>query len=341
LDTETRLSRYADTDCWPTADALAGMLEGHAAAIAAVGAALPMLEAAVEEAAGRLCRGAGRIIYAGAGSSGRVAAQDAAELHPTFGWPCHRAPVLVAGGPAALARSIEGAEDDVGAGASEALALVLGPDDVVLAVAASGVTPYTRAVQATARRGGALAIALACNRDAPLLAEADHPVLLRTGPEFLAGSTRLAAATAQKVALNLFSTQLMVRLGRVYRGHMVAVVASNAKLVARARRMVAELAGCTPEAAGKALGTARNDVRLAVLLLDGLSPREAEARLQAAGGDLRRARPSPAVAMNGHGLVGAACFAPVAPRALSATPPRSAARPPRSWPGPYTSRHSS
>jgi N-acetylmuramic acid 6-phosphate etherase len=181
---------------------------------------------------------------------------------------------------------------------------------VILAVAASGVTPYTRAAQAAARRAGALAIAFACNRDAPLLAEADHPVLLRTGPEFLAGSTRLAAGTAQKVALNLFSTQLMVRLGRVYRGHMVAVVASNTKLMARARRMVAELAGCTPEAAGEALGTARNDVRLAVLLLDGLSPEEAEARLQAAGGDLRLARTSPAVVSNGHGLAVATCSAP-------------------------------
>ena len=181
---------------------------------------------------------------------------------------------------------------------------------MVLAVAASGATPYTRAAQAAARRAGALAIAFACNRDAPLLAEADHPVLLRTGPEFLAGSTRLAAATAQKVALNLFSTQLMVRLGRVYRGHMVAMVASNAKLVARAQRMVAELTGCSPEAAGEALGTARNDVRLAVLLLDGLSPAEAEARLQAAGGDLRQARTSPAVACNGHGLAGATCSAP-------------------------------
>ena len=198
MDTETRLTRYADADSWPTADALAGMLEGHAAAIAAVGAVLPVIGAAVEEAAARLCRGAGRIIYAGAGSSGRVAAQDAAELHPTFGWPCHRAPVLVAGGSAALTRSIEGAEDDAGAGAREALALVPGRDDVILAVAASGVTPYTRAAQAAARRAGALAIAFACNRDAPLLAEADHPVLLRTGPEFLAGSTRLAAARPRR-----------------------------------------------------------------------------------------------------------------------------------------------
>ena len=126
-------------------------------------------------------------------------------------------------------------------------------NDVILAVAASGATPYTRAAQAAARRAGALAIAFACNRDTPLLAEADHPVLLRTGPEFLAGSTRLAAGTAQKAALNLFSTQLMVRLGRVYRGHMVAMVASNAKLVARAQRMVAAITGCSPEAAGEAL----------------------------------------------------------------------------------------
>jgi N-acetylmuramic acid 6-phosphate etherase len=218
----------------------------------------------------------------GTRSGGKPADRAPPELCPTFGWPCHRAPVLIAAGPAAIERSIEGAKDDAAAGGREALALAPGSDDVVLAVAASGVTPYTCAAQAAARRVGALAIAFACNRDAPLLAEADHPVLLRTGPEFLVGSTRLAAATAQKVALNLFSAQLMVRLRRVYRGHMVAVVARTAKLVARVRRMVFEIAGCTQE----------------------------EARLRAAGGDLRQARRSPAVALNGHGRAGAACSAP-------------------------------
>jgi N-acetylmuramic acid 6-phosphate etherase len=255
----------------------------------AVGAALPELARAVEAAAGRLGE-TGRLVYAGAGASGRIAAQDAAELHPTFGWPRGRVACLIAGGLAALAGPVVGAVDDGGAGAGEALALGLGAADVVLAVAASGITPYTRAVQGAARRAGALTIALTSNPDAPLLAEAEVPVLLRTGPEFLAGSTRLAAGTAQKVALNLFSTQLMIRLGRVYEGHMVGLVPSNAKLVRRARRMVRAIAGCAPEVAAAALEAAGLDVRLAVLLLDGLPRAEAEGRLRATRGDLRRAR---------------------------------------------------
>ena len=290
METETPLARCADAETWSTAEALAAMLDRQAAAVAAVGEALPDLARAVEAAAARLRDGAGRLVYAGAGSSARIAAQDAAELLPTFGWPPARVAWLIAGGPGALLRSVEGAEDDAAAGDRDAVALGLAPDDVVLAVAASGVTPYTRAAQAAARRSGALTIAFANNPEAPLLAESDHPILLRTGPEFLPGSTRLGAGTAQKVALNLFSTQLMARLGRVYRGRMVGLVPGNAKLIGRARRIVAELAGCAPEAAAAALEAAGRDVRLAILMLDGLPRAEAESLLAATGGDLGRAR---------------------------------------------------
>ena len=290
METETPLARCADAEAWSTAEALAAMLDRQAAAVAAVGEALPDLARAVEAAAARLRDGAGRLVYAGAGSSARIAAQDAAELLPTFGWPPARVAWLIAGGPGALLRSVEGAEDDAAAGDRDAAALGLAPDDVVLAVAASGVTPYTRAAQAAARRSGALTIAFANNPEAPLLAEADHPILLRTGPEFLPGSTRLGAGTAQKVALNLFSTQLMARLGRVYRGRMVGLVPGNAKLIGRARRIVAELAGYAPEAAAAALEAAGRDVRLAILMLDGLPRAEAESLLAATGGDLGRAR---------------------------------------------------
>ena len=290
METETPLARCADAETWSTAEALAAMLDRQAAAVAAVGEALPDLARAVEAAAARLRDGAGRLVYAGAGSSARIAAQDAAELLPTFGWPPARVAWLIAGGPGALLRSVEGAEDDAAAGDRDAVALGLAPDDVVLAVAASGVTPYTRAAQAAARRSGALTIAFANNPEAPLLAEADHPILLRTGPEFLPGSTRLGAGTAQKVALNLFSTQLMARLGRVYRGRMVGLVPGNAKLIGRARRIVAELAGCAPDAAAAALEAAGRDVRLAILMLDGLPRAEAESLLAATGGDLGRAR---------------------------------------------------
>lgn len=288
METETPLADGADAGDWSTAEALAAMLERQAAAVAAVGDALPDLARAVEAAAARLRNRAGRLVYAGAGSSARIAAQDAAELLPTFGWPPERVACLIAGGAGALLRSVEGAEDDAAAGERDAAAL--GPADVVLAVAASGVTPYTRAAQAAARRAGALTVAFANNPGAPLLAQADHPILLRTGPEFLPGSTRLAAGTAQKVALNLFSTQLMARLGRVYRGRMVGLVPGNAKLLGRARRIVAELAGCAPEAAAAALEAAGRDVRLAILMLDGLPRAEAQLLLDTAGGDLGRAR---------------------------------------------------
>ena len=289
MSTEAGLARYRDAEEWPAEEALAAMLDAQGMALFAVRQALPALAAAVGAAAARLGT-AGRLVYAGAGASGRLAVQDGVELHPTFGWPHARLATLVAGGEAALTRSVEGAEDDAAAGQAAAAALLLGPADVVLAVAASGATPYTCAVQAAARGRGALTIGLANNAGSPLLAGAELPVLLATGPEFLPGSTRMAAGTAQKVALNLFSTRLMTELGRVHRGLMVNVVPSNAKLLARARRIVAALADVPEEVAAHAHEAADGDIALAVLMLDGLGRAAAQARLDAAGGNLRRAR---------------------------------------------------
>jgi N-acetylmuramic acid 6-phosphate etherase len=291
MDTERRLERYRDADRWPTEESLAAMLDSQFAAFAAVRGALPALVAAAQQAAARLRGGSGRLVYAGAGASGRLAVQDGVELHPTFGWPNERLVYLLAGGDAALVRSVEGAEDDGDAGAAAVAELRPGQDDVLVAVAASGTTAFTRAALATARRAGALTVGLANNPDAPLLAEAEIAVLLRTGPEFLAGSTRMVAGTAQKIALNLFSTQLMVELGRVYQGLMVNVVPSNAKLVARSHRIVQAIAGCGLDAAAEAWERAGRDIRLAVLLLDGLDRADADAALARAQGDLRRARP--------------------------------------------------
>ena len=289
MSTEDALPGAADAGSWPDEAALAAMLDSQAGALGAVRQSLPALAAAVAAAAVRLRQG-GRLVYAGAGSSARLAAQDGAELHPTFGWPHSRLATLIAGGPDALLRSVEGAEDDAAAGTLAADALQLGPADVAVCVAASGATPYTVAVQAAARRAGALTVALANNPGSPLLLGSECPVPLPTGAEFLAGSTRMAAGTAQKIALNLFSTRLMTALGRVYRGLMVQMAPSNAKLAARARRMVAVLTGLPEEVAGNALEAADGDVRLAVLMLDGLSRTAAQARLDAAGGDLRAAR---------------------------------------------------
>lgn len=283
----------ATIETWPASRALRAQLDSQARAIEAVDAALPMIARAVAMAVPRL-RNGGRLVYAGAGSSGRIAAQDRAELFPTFGWPVERSAALVAGGPAALAASVEGAEDDAEAGADAVAALALRPDDVLVAVAASGTTPWTEAALREAAAAGALTVALASRAGTPLLAGADVPILLATGAEVLPGSTRLAAGTAQKIALNLFSTQLMMGLGRVHRGRMVHMVASNAKLAARGERMVEELTGCCAEAARQAFREAGHAVPLAVLMVDGWPIDQARALLDRCNGDLgaaRRARP--------------------------------------------------
>jgi N-acetylmuramic acid 6-phosphate etherase len=289
LNTEDSLPGVADAELWPAEQALAAMLNGQASAINAVRHALAALSLAVSAAAQRLGR-EGRLVYAGAGASARLAVQDGVELYPTFGWPHDRLATVIAGGTPALTRSIEGAEDDAAAGQAAATALQLGPNDVVISVAASGTTKFTLAVQSTARQAGALTVGLANNLGSPLLAGAEIPVALPTGAEFLPGSTRMAAGTAQKIALNLFSTRLMTELGRVYRGKMVGVVPTNAKLVQRAHRIVAELTGVDLAVAADAHEAADGDIRLAVLMLDGLSRTAAQARLDAAGGNLRIAR---------------------------------------------------
>jgi len=292
MDTEGRLARYRDADRWPTEESLGAMLDNQQAAFVAVRNALPALARAAQSAAARLAEGDGRLVYTGAGASGRLAVQDGVELYPTFGWPYERLVYLLAGGDAAVIRSLEGAEDDGPAGREAAAALRLGSGDVIVAVAASGTTAFTRAVQAAAREAGALTIALACNPGAPLLEEAEIPVLLHTGPEFLAGSTRMTAGTAQKIALNLLSTQLMMELGRIYQGLMVNVVPSNSKLVDRSQRIVQALTGCDRPTAAAAWERAGRDIKLAVLLVDGVEEHDARARLEQARGDLRRARPN-------------------------------------------------
>lgn len=292
MDTERRLERYRDADRWPAEESLAAMLDNQLAAFAAVRQALPALAMAAGTAAARL-DATGRLIYAGAGASGRLAVQDGVELLPTFGWPVERLAYVLAGGETALVRSVEGAEDDAAAGQAAIAGLKPCAQDVLVAVAASGGTAFTRAAQAAARAAGALTVALANNPVAALLVEADIPILLDTGPEFLAGSTRMTAGTAQKIALNLFSTQLMIELGRIYQGLMVNVAPANAKLVERSHRIVQTIAGCSLDEAAAAWERAGRDIRLAVLLLDGLEPDSARRRLAAAQGDLRRARPVP------------------------------------------------
>ena len=289
MDTEKALRRYRDAASWPADEALGAMLDNQFGAFVAVRLAIPLLAAAASAAAERL-RDGGRLIYCGAGASGRLAVQDGVELYATFGWPSERLAYRIAGGLDSLTRSIPGAEDDAAAGTREMASVCPGGNDVVVAIAASGCTPYTCAAMAAAGAAGALTIAMANNPGTPLLQAAHHPVLLRSGPEFLAGSTRMTAGTAQKIALNLFSTRLMTELGRVYQGHMVDMVPSNAKLAERAKGMVAGIALVPPGRAAEAWDAAGGSVKVAVLMLDGLTRVEAEARLAAAGWRLDVAR---------------------------------------------------
>jgi N-acetylmuramic acid 6-phosphate etherase len=256
--------------------------------VAAVGPALPAIAAAVRAAAPRLVEG-GRLAYAGAGTSGRIGVQDGAELTPTFDWPPERLVFLMAGGFEALVQSVEGAEDSEADGARAVAAAKVSASDVVIGVAASGTTPYTVGALRAANEAGAVTVAIASNPQAPLLAIARHPVLVETGEEVIAGSTRMKAGTAQKVVLNLFSTALMVKLGRVYRGLMVHMRATNAKLRRRAEAIVREILRCDEADAAQYVAEADGDVKLAVLLGLGASAANAGELLDRHGGNLRRA----------------------------------------------------
>jgi N-acetylmuramic acid 6-phosphate etherase len=288
MRTEHISPRYLDLDSWPAAEMIAAMYEGQLAAAAAVGGALAAIAAAVDDAVPALARG-GRIVYAGAGTSGRIAVQDGSELLPTFDWPAERVVFAIAGGFDALVRSVERAEDDEAAGAQAIVEAKVGAIDVVIGVAASGTTPYTIGALRAATAAGAVTIAVANNPGAPLLAAARHRILVDTGSEAIAGSTRMKAGTAQKIVLNLLSTAMMVRLGRVFRGLMVDMRASNAKLRRRAATIVREIVGCPDSDAARFVEQAGGDVKTAVLLGLGIAPDEAAQLLQHHGGNLRKA----------------------------------------------------
>lgn len=288
MTTESIDPRYAELDRWPLAAAVHAMWEGQLAALAALGPALDAITDAAEAAAQRL-GGGGRLIYAGAGTSGRLALLDGVELRPTFDWPAQRLVCLLAGGTRAVSESVEGAEDDSAAAEAAIAEAHVDEADVVIAVAASGKTPFTCSALTAGRKRGALGIAIANNANAPLLALADHAILLQTGAEVLAGSTRMKAGTAQKATLNLLSTATMQALGRTYAGRMVSMRTSNAKLQARAREMVADLASVEGTVAQVALERAQGDIRAAILVARGLEPQAAHDLLASHAGHLRAA----------------------------------------------------
>ena len=286
--TETILARYVDLDAWPAGDMLAAMWEAQLAAVAAVRPALPAIEAACVAAAARLAT-SGRLVMVGAGTSGRIGAQDGAELPPTFNWPQQRLLLLMAGGDIAFTKSVENAEDNSDAAIAAIAAHAVGRNDVVIGLAASGSTPFTTAAIIAARAAGALTIGMSNSAGGALLTAAEHPILVETGGEVIAGSTRMKAGTAQKVVLNLLSSTVMVLLGHVHRGLMVDMQAKNAKLRLRAVRMLRALTDCDENAATAALTATDGRIKPAVLVVHGLDAAAADAALARHSGVLRRA----------------------------------------------------
>jgi N-acetylmuramic acid 6-phosphate etherase len=280
---------HASLDRYDTATLVAAFADDQLQAVRAVQDAAPLLAQAVDAALPRL-RAGGRLLYAGAGTSGRLGVLDSVELGPTFSWPAERAVALLAGGRGAMFEAVEGAEDDEVQGSKDLLALTPTPNDVVLLIAASGGTPYVLGALRAARAAGALTIGLANNPGAPVAVRAEIGIVLDTGPEVVSGSTRLKAGTAQKMALNTFSSSVMVRLHKTYGNLMVDLRATNAKLLRRALRLTCLSSGADAEAAAKALAACGQSVKTAIVMLKaGVDADAARARLDAAGGDVRRA----------------------------------------------------
>lgn len=255
----------------------------------AVATQLPRIAAAIDAMAERMSRG-GRLIYAGAGTAGRLGVLDASECPPTFNTDPSEVVGLIAGGPSAMVTSVEGAEDSKELAEADLKELSLTPDDTVVGVSASGRTPYAVGAVEHARARGALTIGLSCNAHSALAAAAEHGIEIVVGPELLTGSTRLKAGTAQKLVLNMLSTITMIRLGKTYGNLMVDVRASNEKLRARSRRIVALATGASDEEIEQALAATDGEVKNAILtILGGVDGPTAARLLEESDGHLRAA----------------------------------------------------
>jgi len=289
LKTETPSPLHASLDQYPTGQLVEVLVDDQFRAVEAVRAAAPRLAAAVDAALPRMETG-GRLIYVGAGTSGRLGVLDSVELYPTFSWPHGRAVALLAGGSSAMFVAVEGAEDDAAQGAADIVSVGVGPDDVALLIAASGATPYVLGALRAARAAGALTIGFSNNPEAPVSSEAEIGIVLDTGPEAVSGSTRLKAGTSQKIALNSFSTALMVRLHKVYGNLMVDLKATNAKLVKRAIRLAMHATGADEAAARAVLEQCDFHVKTAIVALSrSISVGQARDLLTATHGSVRDA----------------------------------------------------
>lgn len=284
--TEQRNPNSAGIDQRATLEILEIMNDEDAAVTGAVRRALPAIATAIDMITERL-RSGGRLFYVGAGTSGRLGVLDAVECVPTFSVSPEMVQGVIAGGEAALTRSVEGAEDRPEGGSNDLMARGLTARDAVVGIAASGRTPYVVGALIYARHIGAGTAGISCNSPAPVLDAADIPIAALVGPEILTGSTRLKAGTAQKLILNMISTTTMIKLGKVYNNLMVDVKVSNQKLADRARRIVSEVTGVSTEEAAALLHQTRNEVKPAIVMaLLGVSAEEARAQLEAAHGML-------------------------------------------------------
>jgi N-acetylmuramic acid 6-phosphate etherase len=289
LATEAWREDAADLDLRPTAELVALMSAEDASVPALVAAAGASIAAAIDAVSERLLAG-GRLVYVGAGTSGRLALVDAVECESTFGVEPGRVVALVAGGATAPATAQEAAEDDRDAGAAAVRELGVDASDAVVGLSASGRTPYVVGALDEARRAGAAAVAVVSVQDSELAATADHEIAIVVGSEVIAGSTRLKAGTAQKLVLNMISTIAMVRLGKTFGNLMVDVVATNEKLRSRVRRIVMHATGAPSDVVDAALGAADGSAKVAIVaILADLDAAAARARLAETDGDVRRA----------------------------------------------------
>ncbi|HET6857265.1 MAG TPA: N-acetylmuramic acid 6-phosphate etherase [Streptomyces sp.] len=289
LTTEAFRPELAEIDRLPTAEIARIMNDEDRTVPDAVAARLPQIAAAIDAAAERMARG-GRLIYAGAGTAGRLGVLDASECPPTFNTDPAEVVGLIAGGPSAMVKAVEGAEDSKELAADDLDGLALTADDTVIGISASGRTPYAIGAVEHARAHGALTVGLSCNADSALGAAAEHGIEVVVGPELLTGSTRLKAGTAQKLVLNMISTITMIRLGKTYGNLMVDVRASNEKLRARSRRIVALATGAQDAEIEAALAATDGEVKSAILVILGaVDAPTAATLLSEAAGHLRAA----------------------------------------------------
>ena len=289
LKTETPSTLHQNLDEYAVIDLVNAFADDQLDAVNAVRHAAKEIAAAVTAAMPRM-ENNGRLVYVGAGTSGRLGLLDSVELYPTFSWPQSRAVALLAGGKQAVYEAIEGAEDNVEQGAADVIAASVNANDVVLLIAASGATPYVLGALRAARKLGALTIGMANNADAPITREAEFGITLDTGSEIISGSTRLKAGTAQKIALNTFSSSVMVRLNKVHGNLMVDVKPTNAKLIRRSVNLTMLVTGADEATARATLDAAKFQVKVAIVaIMKSISVSDAQALLDKARGSTRRA----------------------------------------------------